>query len=110
MDIRSEFVAAFWMARAKMRDMEGQKRYAEILGRIVGAHPHETLARSGQFQVLEGSHYFNRYFLHKFPSMEAALAFYHSPEYQEAAAIRRASCDGCELVIMEGEAIFKSSL
>ncbi len=28
-------MAAFWMARAKMRDMEGQKRYAEILGRIL---------------------------------------------------------------------------
>jgi uncharacterized protein (DUF1330 family) len=34
--------------------------------------------------------------------MQAAMAFYNSPEYQEAAAIRRASRDGCELVIMEG--------
>ena len=103
-------MAAYWIARAKMRDMEGQQRYAEILGRIAGAHPYETLARSGKFQVLEGTQQFDRYFLHKFPSMEAALAFYHSPEYQEAAAIRRASCDGCELVIMEGETLFKSSL
>ncbi|HEY3653655.1 MAG TPA: DUF1330 domain-containing protein [Steroidobacteraceae bacterium] len=80
------------------------------IGTMLGPHPHETLARSGNFQVLEGSQYFDRYFLHKFPSMEAALTFYYSPEYQEAAAIRRAPCDGCELVIMEGEAIFKSSL
>jgi uncharacterized protein (DUF1330 family) len=78
--------------------------------RLLPHHPHETLARSGKFQVLEGSQYFDRHSLHKFPSMEAALAFYHSPEYQEAAAIRRVSCDGCELVIVKGETIFKSSL
>jgi uncharacterized protein (DUF1330 family) len=89
--------------------MDGQKRYAEILERIARSHPYETLARSGKFQVLEGTQHFDRYFLHRFPSMEAALALYQSPEYQEAAAIRRASCDGCELVIMEGEAVFKSS-
>lgn len=86
--------------------MQGQQRYAELVADLEKAHPFETLARSGKFQVLEGTQHFNRYFVHRFPSMDAALAFYHSPRYQEAAAIRRASCDGCELVIMEGEDLF----
>ena len=101
-------MAAFWIARAKLRDMEGQQRYAELMAQIEKTHSFETLARSGQFQVLEGTEHFNRYFLHRFPSMDAALAMYNSLEYQEAAAIRRAACDGCELVIMEGEKVFRS--
>ena len=96
-------MSAFWIARARLRDLDGQQRYAELLARIRQEHQFETLARSGRFQVLEGTQHFDRYFLHRFPSMDAALALYNSPEYQEAAAIRRASCDGCELVIMEAE-------
>jgi uncharacterized protein (DUF1330 family) len=95
-------MSVYWIARAKIRNEAGQGRYAEIVNRISSAYPHETLARAGRFQVLEGSQQFDRYYLHKFPSMEAALAFYHSPEYQQAVAIRRAACDGCELVLVEG--------
>jgi uncharacterized protein (DUF1330 family) len=96
-------MSAYWIARAKIRDIEGQRRYAQIISRIAPAYPYETLARSGRIEVLEGTRHFDRYFVHKFASMDLALAFYNSPEYQEAAAIRRAACDGCELVIMEGE-------
>jgi len=95
-------MSAYWIARARVRDEQAQGRYAEIVNRISSAYPHETLARAGRFRVLEGTRQFDRYYLHKFPSMEAALAFYNSPEYQEAVALRRAACDGCELVIVEG--------
>lgn len=95
-------MSVYWIARARVRSEAGQSRYAEIVNRISSAYPHETLARAGRFQVLEGTQQFDRYYLHKFPGMEAALAFYNSPEYQEAAAIRRAACDGCELVLVEG--------
>jgi uncharacterized protein (DUF1330 family) len=95
-------MTVYWIARAKVTSQEGQGRYAEIVNRISGTYPHQTLVRAGKLQVLEGTRHFDRYYLHKFPSMEAALAFYNSPEYQEAAAIRRAACDGCELVLVEG--------
>ena len=99
-------MSALWIARAKLRDMEGHQRYCEIVAELAKTHQFEPLARSGRFQVLEGTQHFDRYFVHRFPSMDAALAFYYSPRYQEATAIRRAYCDGCELVIMEGEDVF----
>jgi uncharacterized protein (DUF1330 family) len=102
-------MSALWIARARIRDMDGLRRYAEIVAGLEKAHPFEPLARSGKLEVLEGTQHFNRYFVHRFPSMEAARAFYYSPQYQEATAIRRASCDGCELVIMEGEDTFRGS-
>lgn len=96
-------MSAYWIARARMRDMEGQDQYARIIGDIGQRFPYQTLARSGRVHIVEGTTHFDRYFLHRFASVDSALAFYNSPEYQEAAAIRRAACDGCELVIMEGE-------
>jgi uncharacterized protein (DUF1330 family) len=109
-DRRTKRMSAYWIARARLRDMKGQDKYAKLISRIEPLYPHETLCRSGRIEVIEGTQHFDRYFLHKFPSMDLALAFYNSPQYQEAAAIRRAACDGCELVIMEGEDVVKSSM
>jgi uncharacterized protein (DUF1330 family) len=54
----------------------GQRRYAQTIPRIAPAYPYETLARSGRIEVLEGTPHFDRYFVHKFASMDLALAFY----------------------------------
>jgi uncharacterized protein (DUF1330 family) len=95
-------MAAYWIGRAKMRDLEGYKRYGEIVRKLATVHPVEAVARSGAYKVLEGPDHFDRHVILKFPSMDAALAYYNDPAYQEAAAIRRAASDGCELVITEG--------
>ena len=99
-------MAAYWIARARLSGLNdaqkaGMARYREIVMGAVERHPFITLSRSSRIEVLEGTTHFDQFFLHEFPSMEAALAFYHSPEYQEAATIRRACCDG-ELVIIDG--------
>lgn len=97
---------AYWIARTRLNDLTeeklaGLKRYAETAKAALERHPSEMLSRHAKHVVLEGTEYFDHYYLYKFPSMEEALALYNSPEYQEAAAIRRSICDG-ELVIVDG--------
>jgi uncharacterized protein (DUF1330 family) len=95
-------MSAYWIGRAQMRDLEGYKRYGSLVAAAAKIYPNQVLARAGKYQVVEGPDDFDRYVLLKFPSMEAALAYYNSPEYQEAAAIRRAASGRCEIAITEG--------
>ena len=95
-------MSAYWIARAKVHDVEGLRRYGQLVAEAAKIYPNQVLARAGQYKVLEGPDSFNRFVLLKFPSMDAALTYYHSPEYQEAAAIRQAAASVTEIVITEG--------
>ena len=95
-------MSAYWIARAQTRDPAGFKRYGELRARAALVHPQQSLVRGGRYKVLEGADDFDRFVLIRFDSMDAALAYYNSPEYQEAAAVRIAASGRCELVIAEG--------
>jgi uncharacterized protein (DUF1330 family) len=58
------------------------------------------LVRGGSFEVLEGSSRQKTVVL-EFPSYQAALACYQSPEYQSALSLRL-DIAICDLVIIEG--------
>ena len=60
------------------------------------------LARGGRYRILEGPERFARFVVIEFPSLEQAVACYHSPEYQAAAAFRKGGAGEVELVIVEG--------
>ena len=70
------------------------RRDTPILERL-GA---KFIVRGGQAQVMEGQ-VGDRHVVIEFPSYEAALAAYNDPEYQDVAAIRRASADSVILVV-----------
>jgi uncharacterized protein (DUF1330 family) len=95
-------MSAYWIGRAQTKDPLGYKRYSELIAPLAKVHPLEVLARAGRTRVIEGATHFDRYVLLRFPDMDAALAYYNTPEYQEAAAIRRAASVVCDLVITEG--------
>lgn len=95
-------MSAYWIGRAKVRDHEGIHRYGELVAKASQLYPQQVLARNARYRVLEGPEDFNRHVLIRFGSMEEALRYYNSTEYQEAAAIRQSACDRCELVITEG--------
>ena len=99
-------MAAYWIARARLTDLTeerraGLRRYVELAQAALDRYPSETLSRGARTEILEGTTHFDQYYIHKFPTMEDALALYHSPEYQEASKIRREVCEG-ELVIVDG--------
>jgi uncharacterized protein (DUF1330 family) len=56
--------------------------------------------RGGSFELFEGAAR-SRSVVVEFPSYEAALACYRSPEYQAAAALRQGKAE-FDLVVIEG--------
>lgn len=94
---------AYWMARAKINDLAEYTKYTDRVPGILQKFDGKVLARGGDYKTLEGAHHFERYVVIEFPSMADAEACFNSPEYQEAAAFRRAGNVGDnELTIVDG--------
>ena len=91
---------AYWIAHVDVRDTERYPNYVARAKPAFERHGARFLARGGRTEGLEGDAR-GRNVVIEFPSMEEALACYHSTEYTEARAIRQAVADG-ELMIVEG--------
>jgi uncharacterized protein (DUF1330 family) len=93
---------AYWIARALVKDATQYKRYTDRVPAIVAAHGGRVLARGGRFQIMEGPADFHRFVVIEFPSLEAGVACFESPEYVEAASARRGGAGVVEIVMVEG--------
>jgi uncharacterized protein (DUF1330 family) len=91
---------AFWIAHVTVTDAEAYGRYAVGATAAIQAHGGEFLARAGRYVQLEGRDR-PRNVLARFPSLEAAVACYHSPEYQAALAHAKGAAER-DLVVVEG--------
>ena len=90
----------YWIARVDIDDMEQYNRYI-----VANAEPFRKfgarfLVRSGQHQVAEGSARTRNVVL-EFPSYQAAVDCWHSPEYQAAMKLR-VDVSKADMVIIEG--------
>ena len=91
----------YWIARVDLHgDPEKYKNYVETAKPAFERHKAKFLARGGRTEVLEGKARARNVII-EFPSMEEALACYHSPEYTAARAIRQALSEG-EFILVEG--------
>ena len=95
-------MAAYWLARAKIIDPAKYRLYNEAARAAWPKYPRKVLARGGRYEVLEGSVEHTRFVLQEFESFDLALSYFHSPEYQAAAAFRRDGGGINELVVVEG--------
>ena len=93
---------AYWVARANITDPVAYKRYTDRVPDIVSHHGGKVLARGGRYRIMEGPETFHRHVVIEFPTLEQAVACFESPEYQEAAAFRRAGGGVVENVIVDG--------
>jgi uncharacterized protein (DUF1330 family) len=93
---------AYWIARAKITDPVAYKKYTDRVPEIVSRYGGTILARGGRYRIMEGPEDFHRHVVIEFPTLEQAAACFESPEYQEAAAFRRAGGGVVENVIVEG--------
>ena len=93
---------AYWLARSKINDPVEYKKYTDRVPAIIARYQGKVLARGGRYRVMEGPQKFQRFVVIEFPSLEQAVACFESPEYQEAAAFRRAGAGEVENVIVEG--------
>ena len=92
---------AYWIARARVTDPAEYKKYTDRVPEIISRHGGKILARGGRYRMMEGPDNFPRHVIIEFPTLERAVACFESPEYQEAAAWRRAG-GVVENVIVEG--------
>ena len=90
---------ALWIAHVSVTDEEAYGRYARLAGPAIAKHGGAFIARGGRYVQLEGKDR-PRNVVAKFPSVEAAEACYHSPEYQEAMSHERGASER-ELLIVE---------
>lgn len=90
----------YWIARVDVNDADAYRRYVEANAVPFAKYGARFLVRAGRFEAPEGSPR-SRNVVLEFPSYEAALACYRSPEYAAAMALRREASDG-DLVIIEG--------
>lgn len=92
---------AYWVARARIDDPVMYKKYTDRVPEIINRYGGKVLARGGRYRIMEGPENFQRFVVIEFPTLEQAVACFESPEYQEAAIIRRAG-GVVENVIVEG--------
>jgi uncharacterized protein (DUF1330 family) len=95
-------MAAYWLSRCRIDDPVQYKRYTDLVPAIVAAHGGKVLARGGRYQIMEGPEQFHRFVVIEFPTLEAGVNCFQSPEYQAAAAFRRDGGGVVENVIVEG--------
>lgn len=90
----------YWIAHVDVRDPERYKDYVSTAKPAFERFGARFLARGGASQAMEGDGRARNVVI-EFPSMQAALDCYNSPEYQAAKAIRVTVADG-EITIVEG--------
>ena len=90
----------YWIVHANVSDPEGYKAYVAADMAAIGKHGGRFLVRGGAFDLCEGTSR-SRSVVLEFPSYAAALACYHSPEYQTAAALRKGKAE-FDLIVIEG--------
>jgi uncharacterized protein (DUF1330 family) len=90
----------YWVARVDVADLEQYKRYIAANAKPFARYGARFLVRAGPFQAPEGTSR-SRNVVIEFPSYQAALECYHSPEYQEALKLRL-PVSTADLIIVEG--------
>jgi uncharacterized protein (DUF1330 family) len=93
---------AYWVARSRIDDPAEYKKYTDLVPAIVARHGGKVLARGGRYRIMEGPETFHRFIVIEFPTFEAAVGCFTSPEYVAAAEFRRNGAGQVENVIVEG--------
>ena len=90
----------YWIANVDVRNADGYKNYVAMLPDIMRKYGGRYVTRGGKTEAVEGKAR-SRIVVLEFPSYEAAMTCYRSPEYAKAISVRQASAE-CDLVVIEG--------
>lgn len=93
-------MTVYVMARVKVTDEKRFAEYAKRAGPAAAKYGGKYLARGGACKTMEGEHR-ARNVISKWPSMERALEWYHSAEYQEAKSFRDGAAE-MDMCFVEG--------
>lgn len=90
----------YWIVHLDITGPDAFKAYVAANGGALKKYGARFLARAGAFQAVEGTAK-SRNTIVEFPSYQAALDCWNSPEYQAAKDLRTGAAD-IDLVIVEG--------
>jgi uncharacterized protein (DUF1330 family) len=92
---------AYLVVHVDIHDAERYETYKAMAPPSIRQYGGRYLTRGGGCEVLDGDWTPKRLVLLEFPTMEQARAFYGSPEYAEALALRHATAES-SVVLLEG--------
>lgn len=90
----------YWVGHVDVHDPEEYKKYLAANALPFRKYGARFLVRGGKFENPEGSARARNVVI-EFPTYEAAVSCWHSPEYQDALKLRK-SVSTIDLVIVEG--------
>ena len=94
-------MSGYVIANVQVTDPAQYEEYKKWSTAAMKAHNAEVCVRGGQVAVLEGDWAPERIVILKFPTFEAAKAFYDTPEYLKAREAR-AGAAIMRMVVVEG--------
>ena len=94
-------MSGYIIANVQVTNPTQYEEYKKWSTAAMKAHKAEVCVRGGQVQVLEGDWSPERIVILKFPTFEAAKAFYDTPEYLKAREAR-AGAAIMRMVVVEG--------
>ena len=94
-------MAAYLIVDIDVQDQEGFARYREAVPPVVAKFGGRYLVKAGTLHPMEGEFELKRLVILEFPSMEAARAFYESPEYAPLLKLRMESAPS-KMVLVGG--------
>lgn len=92
----------YWIGHVDVENADNYPAYMKAAQPAYDKYGAKFIVRGGKCDQVEGKGR-ARHVVVEFPSYDAAVACYNSPEYQAAAKIRRANASG-EILIVEGTA------
>jgi uncharacterized protein (DUF1330 family) len=97
-------MSAYVIANIEVSDPDGYRASADQVSETIALYGGRYLARGGTCEVLEGDWKAERVVVLQFPTIDAARAWYGSPEYQAILPLRQASSRG-QVLIADGLAV-----
>ena len=94
-------MSAYVIVQIEIHDPATYERYKELAPPSIAQYGGRYVARGGATATLEGDWSPSRLVILEFPSMDAARAWWASPEYAEAKAMRQAAARS-EMVAVQG--------
>jgi len=92
---------AYVVLNVTVREREVYDRYKKLAAQSVAAYGGRYLVRGGATETLEGQWHPSRFVILEIPTLERGRAWWMSPEYAPAKALRQ-SCADTEMVLAEG--------
>jgi len=92
---------AYVVVDIEVHDAKRYEQYKRMAPPSIAVYGGRYLTRGGETNVLEGDWTPKRFVVLEFPSLERARAWWSSPEYAEAKALRQA-CATTRMVVTEG--------